>query len=98
METVVEIAIVQSGAAIRTETYRVSVYEHQSRKRVKRVIIGDDANFLGAFGSGLWFYIYDRFYARRDGLVCIDMYRGSGFTTNPNRSWSWCVGWESSRG
>jgi len=57
MEMVVEIAIVQSGDATRTETYRVSIYEHQSKKRLKRVIIGADVNFLGAFGSRLWFYI-----------------------------------------
>ena len=83
METVVEIAIVQSGALTRTEIYRVSIYEHQSKKRLKRVMIGDDANFLGAFRSKLWFYIYDRFYARRDGLVCLHMYTGEWLYHKP---------------
>ena len=48
METVVEIAMVQAGASSRTETWRVSIYEQNPRRRRKRVMIGDSAEFLGA--------------------------------------------------
>lgn len=85
METVVEIAIVQAGVHSRTETFRVSIYElergpagkaNRRRKRIKRVMIGDAVEFLGVYGRRLWFYVYDRFHARRDGLVCLDVQTG----------------------
>ncbi len=91
METVVEIAIVQAGAS-RTETFRVSIYElepglggktNRRRKRVKRVMVGDSAELLGIYDRRLWFYIYDRFHARRDGLTCLDVQTGTWLYHRP---------------
>ncbi len=76
METLIEMAIVQAGLYTRTETYRISIGECKSRKRTKRRLIGENATYLGAFDSGIWFYIHDRFYARRDGLVCVGLRSG----------------------
>src|SRR5690606_41867097 len=53
--------------------YRISIYECGSGKRTQRRLIGDSVTYLGIFDSGIWFYIHDRFYARRDGLVCVDV-------------------------
>lgn len=76
METVVEKAIVQAGAHVRSETLRVSIYECESGRRHERKLIGDDATFLGQHGIGIWFHIADRFHARRDGLVCMEIETG----------------------
>lgn len=76
METVVEKAIVQAGSYVRSETLRVSIYECESGKRHGRKLIGDDATFLGRHGIGIWFHIADRYHARRDGLVCMDIQTG----------------------
>lgn len=76
METVVEKAIVQAGGYIRTETLRVSIYELESGRRIARIMIGDDATYLGRHGIGIWFHIADRYHARRDGLVCLDVKTG----------------------
>jgi hypothetical protein len=75
MVTVVEVAIIQASY-VRLEVYRVSIYEQQGMRRVKRRLVGDDATFLGLIHDGLWFYIDDRFYGRKDGLVCVDMRTG----------------------
>ncbi|MEM1227873.1 MAG: hypothetical protein AAGJ40_19455 [Planctomycetota bacterium] len=76
METVIEKAIVQAGASTRSETLRVSIYVLSTGRRAARRLIGDDAEFLGFHGIGLWFHIADRFHARRDGLVCVDLHTG----------------------
>jgi len=76
METVVEKAVVQAGPHVRSETLRVSIYECDSRRRHERKVIGDDATFLGRHGIGIWFHIADRYHARRDGLVCMDVETG----------------------
>lgn len=92
METVVEIAIVHAAGSSPTETYRVSIYElkpgHGGKpfrrgKRVKRVLISDSAEWLGLHGGRLWFYIYDRFHSRRDGLTCLDVQTGAWLYHRP---------------
>ena len=72
METVVENAIVQVGMSGQASTLRVSIYNRTTGKRLCRRLIGDDATYLGLHGCGLWFFIHDRFHARKDGLVCVD--------------------------
>ena len=71
METCIEIAIFAAGYS-NTRVYRASIYESSTRKRTKRVLIGDSVTMLGRFEPGVWFYIHDRFYPRIDGLVCLD--------------------------
>ncbi len=72
METRIEIAIFAAGYS-NTRVYRASIYESSTRKRIKRVLIGDGVTMLGRFEPGVWFYIHDRFYPRIDGLVCLDV-------------------------
>ncbi|MEM0968167.1 MAG: hypothetical protein AAGJ31_02345 [Verrucomicrobiota bacterium] len=83
METVVENAIVQAGSYVRAETLRVSIYDRQNKRRVARIMVGDDARFLGSPGMGFWFYIADKFHARLDGLVCLDIRKGTWIYHKP---------------
>src|SRR5690606_26234630 len=76
METLVERAIVQAGMHTRGEYFRVSIYQCEGHRRIARRVLGDEVDFLGAYESGIWFYIRNRFYARRDGLVCVDTQSG----------------------
>lgn len=76
METVVENAIIQAGGSVQTVTLRLSIYNLETGRRVFRRCIGDDVVFLGVHGMGIWFFIEDRFHARRDGLVCVDVQTG----------------------
>ncbi len=76
METVVEKAIVQFGVHGRSEALRVSAYPVGSERLLWRKVVGDNATFLGRHGIGIWFHIADRFHARRDGLVCLDIESG----------------------
>ena len=70
MDTVVELAqLALEDSSF--ECYRVSMYESTRFKRRKCQVIGDHVTYLGTFPSGIWFYIHNRFYARRDGLVCL---------------------------
>ena len=73
METVVENAVLNLDEYGSTAgCMRVSVNQCESGKCVKRLVIGDDVEFLGVFGDYIWFYIHSRFYAKRDGLVSLD--------------------------
>ncbi|MEO0478042.1 MAG: hypothetical protein AAF196_01045 [Planctomycetota bacterium] len=65
-------AIAGGAGSIRIDVLRVSLYPKGSTKRLRRVLIGDDAVFLGLHGDRLWFFIESRFYARKNGLVGID--------------------------
>ncbi len=72
MVTIVEKALVHAGST--QETYRVSIYALPGHHLVRRQLIGDlSTQWLGVWETGLWFYIGDRFYARRDGIVCLDL-------------------------
>lgn len=72
METVVEIAAMHSDESVH-ECYRVSIYETDRRRRVRCQLIGDQVDYLGVFESGVWFLIHNGFYARKTGLVCLDI-------------------------
>ncbi len=72
METCIEIAIFAAGYSNKS-VYRASIYECLTRKRTKRILIGDGVTMLGRFTPVVWFYIHDRFYPRLDGLVCLDV-------------------------
>ncbi len=74
METIIEVAIVHRGPA--WGTYRASIYQQEPRKRLKRIMIGDEVKFLGMHGARLWFYLADKFHARRDGLVAMNPQTG----------------------
>lgn len=56
--------------AISSYILRVSSYVDGERDR--RRLIGDDADYLGWYDGGFWFYIRSRYHARRRGLVCVD--------------------------
>jgi len=83
MKTIVEIAIVRGGLHTRTGTYRVSIYELPGKRLRKRVMIGESVHFFRVFEPGIWFYIYDSFHARRDGLVCVDKKTGAWLYHEP---------------
>lgn len=72
METLIEYAIVQAGMSAH-QYLRVSIRECETGKLFRRRVIGDEVTLLGKFGNGIWCYIHDKFYARRDGLVCLDL-------------------------
>lgn len=82
MLTVVEVSIVETQAA-RLETYRISIYKQPGMWRIRRRVLGDDVVFLGRIREGLWFYIHDPFYARKDGLVCVDARSGDWIYHQP---------------
>jgi hypothetical protein len=61
------------ASSMRIDVLRVSVYGNESRsKPLRRTLIGDAETYLGRHGDGFWFFIDRQFYARRNGLVCID--------------------------
>ncbi len=68
----IETATGEGAGSIEQRVLRVSVYQEGSSSHAKRILIGDDAEFLGSHGDGLWFFLPSRFYARRDGLICVD--------------------------
>ena len=82
MLTVVEVSVMETKS-FRLETYRVSIYKQPGKWRVRRRVIGDDVVFLGSIREGLWFYIQDPFYARKDGLVCVDARSGDWIYHQP---------------
>jgi len=75
MESCVEDAIVETPTTV-SRTLRVSIYNRTKRKRLKRLMIGDDARYFGDREGGFWFLIRDRFHARKDGLLCVDRMTG----------------------
>lgn len=77
-ETVVELARLESPtfgglSTVRSRILRVSAYRIQGkRRRVKRVLVGDDAEWLGEHGGRLWFLVRSRYHSGRKGLVAHD--------------------------
>ena len=84
MESCVENAAVFSGH-IETTIIRVSIYNRTRKKRAKRRLIGDNAEYLRKKGEGFWFLIHDRFHARKDGLVCVDRKTGEVLFHQPKK-------------
>lgn len=80
MESVIEKAQVHAASStasvVKSETLRISIYNRTARKRLKRIMIGDDADYLCTRANIFWFYIRDRFHARLDGLVGYDRQSG----------------------
>ncbi|MEM9479060.1 MAG: hypothetical protein AAGA58_05280 [Verrucomicrobiota bacterium] len=89
MESVVENAQIQVGMGNPASVLRVSIYNRTSRRRLRRVLIGDNASFVGRQGLGFWFFIYDRFHARRDGLVCVNEKTGDFAWHLPRKKAEW---------
>jgi hypothetical protein len=77
-ETVVERAKIDAAtlggaSAVKSRVLRLSLYSTANAKRKRRVLIGDDATYLGRHGERLWFFIRDRYHSGRDGLVGHDL-------------------------
>lgn len=78
-ETVVEMARLESPtfgglSTVKSRILRVSTYRIQGkRQRLKRVLVGDDAEWLGRHGGRLWFLVRDRYHSGRKGLVAHDL-------------------------
>ena len=74
-DTVVEMARLESPTSgglstVRSRILRVSTYRIQGRRqRVGRVLVGDDAEWLGRHGDRLWFLVRNRYHSGRRGLV-----------------------------
>ena len=82
METVLELAHVHTAVfggadAIRQTVWRISVYDRTRKRRTTRIMIGEDAKFLGEPGGYYWFYIGDRFYSKVAGLTAFDRQTGA---------------------
>jgi len=78
-ETVVEMARLESPtfgglSTVKSRILRVSAYRIQGkRRRLKRALVGDDAEWLGRHGGRLWFLVRDRYHSGRKGLVAHDL-------------------------
>jgi xanthosine utilization system XapX-like protein len=78
-ETVVEMARLESATSgglsrVQSRILRVSSYRLQGkRRRLERVLVGDDAEWLGRHGERLWFLVRDRYHSGRQGLVGHDL-------------------------
>lgn len=78
-ETVVEMARLESPtfgglSTVKSRILRVSSYRLQGkRRRVRRALVGDDAEWLGRHGGRLWFLVRDRYHSGRKGLVAHDL-------------------------
>lgn len=78
-ETVVEMARLESPtfgglSTVKSRILRVSAYQvGGKRRRVERVLVGDDAEWLGRHGGRLWFLVRDRYHSGRKGLVAHDL-------------------------
>jgi hypothetical protein len=78
-ETVVEMARLESPtfgglSTVKSRILRVSSYRIEGkRRRLKRELVGDDAEWLGRHGARLWFLVRDRYHSGRKGLVAHDL-------------------------
>lgn len=76
LETVVERAKVDAATwgglhAVKSRTLRLSSYQGGRRRR--RVVVGDDARWLGRHGGRLWFLVRDGYHSRKTGLLGYDI-------------------------
>ena len=78
-ETVVEMARLESPtygglSTVKSRILRVSSYRLPGkRRRLERVLVGDDAEWLGRHGERLWFLVRSRYHSGRKGLVGHDL-------------------------